>query len=109
MPEGSLVVGFESAPTVLDPRYATDEKSSLIGDLLYHGLTRLDEHGKRVADLAHTWDAPEQTRYVFHLRPGFTFHDGSAVTAADVKATYESVLDPRAASPKRESLTKRLI
>lgn len=104
-PPGSLVIGFETAPTTLDPRYATDEKSSLIGDLLYHGLTRLDEHGRRVPDLAESWLAPEPTRYVFHLRTDFIFHDGSPVTARDVKATYESVLDPDSASPKRESLT----
>lgn len=103
-PPGSLVIGFETAPTTLDPRYATDEKSSLIGDLLYHGLTRLDQHGNRVPDLAASWHLPDPTRYIFHLRRDFMFHDGSPVTAADVKATYESVLDPARASPKRESL-----
>jgi peptide/nickel transport system substrate-binding protein len=103
VPPGSLVVGLEAAPTTLDPRYGTDEKASLIGDLLYQGLTRLDGHGSRVPDLAASWDAAP-TRYVFHLRTGFFFHDGSPLTAADVKATYESVLDPAAGSPKREAL-----
>jgi peptide/nickel transport system substrate-binding protein len=104
-PAGSLTIGFEAAPTTLDPRYASDEKASLIGELIYHGLTRLDKHGQRVADLAAGWETPDQMRYVFHLRPDFAFHDGLPVTAADVKATYESVLDPATGSPKRESLT----
>jgi len=102
-PLGSLVVGLEAAPTTLDPRYGTDEKASLIGDLLYRGLTRLDRHGNPVPDLAISWDA-EPTRYVFRLRSGHVFHDGSAVSAADVRATYESVLDPATGSPKRESI-----
>ena len=102
-PEGSLVVGLESAPTTLDPRYGTDEKASLIADLLYQGLTRLDEHGNPIPDLAASWDIAPM-RYTFHLRSGPRFHDGSAVTAADVKATYDSVLDPAAGSPKRSSI-----
>jgi peptide/nickel transport system substrate-binding protein len=105
VPPGSLVIAFEAAPTTLDPRYSTDEKASLLADLLYNGLTRLDEHGEPVMDLAASVQILDRTRYVFHLRPDFSFHDGSPVTAADVKATYESVLDPRTASPKRESLT----
>jgi peptide/nickel transport system substrate-binding protein len=104
LPEGTIVVGFEAAPTTLDPRFATDEKSSLIGDLVYDGLTRAGEHAERLPDLAARWEASDPRRYVFHLRPGFAFHDGAPVTAADVKATYESVLDPRTASPKRSSL-----
>ena len=103
-PQGSLVIAFEAGPTTLDPRYATDEKSSLIGDLIYHGLTRLDEHGEPALDLAASVQALDARRYVFRLRPDFRFHDGSPVTAADVRATYESVLDPETASPKRESL-----
>jgi peptide/nickel transport system substrate-binding protein len=97
------MVGLETAPTTLDPRYGTDEKASLIGDLLYRGLTRLDEHGNPIPDLAVSWEE-EPTRYVFHLAPGQVFHDGSPVSAADVKATYEAVLDPAAGSPKRESI-----
>lgn len=40
----------------------------------------------------------------FRLAPGLTFHDGSPVTAADVAATYQAVLDPARASPHRAAL-----
>jgi peptide/nickel transport system substrate-binding protein len=36
------------------------------------------------------------------LRPGLTFHDGSALTAEDVKATYDSLWDQAIASPRAE-------
>ena len=47
---------------------------------------------------------PDPTTVVFHLRPDFHFADGAPVTAADVRATYEAVLDPALASPKRAAL-----
>ena len=46
----------------------------------------------------------DPTTFVFSLRPDFHFSDGSPVTAADVQATYEAILDPAVASPKRAAL-----
>jgi peptide/nickel transport system substrate-binding protein len=37
---------------------------------------------------------------VFKLRPGVRFHDGVEVTAADVRFTYETIVDPRNLSPR---------
>jgi ABC-type transport system substrate-binding protein len=36
----------------------------------------------------------------FYLRQGVTFHDGHAVTAKDVKFTYEAIMDPKNISPR---------
>ena len=36
----------------------------------------------------------------FYIRPGVTFHDGHAVTADDVKFTYEAIVDPKNLSPR---------
>ncbi len=36
----------------------------------------------------------------FYIRPGVTFHDGQAVTAEDVKFTYEAIVDPKNLSPR---------
>jgi ABC-type transport system substrate-binding protein len=36
----------------------------------------------------------------FRLRPGVKFHDGHAVTATDVKFTYDAIMDPRNLSPR---------
>jgi peptide/nickel transport system substrate-binding protein len=48
------------------------------------------------------WEGTRTIR--FRLDPRATFSDGSPLTAADVRATYESILDPATASPKREEL-----
>ncbi len=104
MPPGYVVVGLDNGPITLDPRFATDATANQIGDLLFDGLTRLDDQSRRVSQLARSWDNPDAQTYVFHLQEGFQFADGQPVTASDVKATYDSVLDPRTHSPKRQAL-----
>src|SRR5438128_3741628 len=103
-PADTLVVAFDSDPESLDPRFQTDANGARLADLLYAGLTRADDSGRRVPELARTWEMPDSRSVVFRLRPDFRFPDGTAVTAADVKATYEAVRDPTLASPKRAAL-----
>ncbi len=101
---GTLVVALESAPAVLDPRYTTDANSSLVGALVTRGLTRMNDRAEPVPDLAAAWEQPSPLEYRFTLRADATFSDGAPLTAADVVATYRSVLDPDLRSPKREAL-----
>ncbi len=104
LPQGYVVVGIESGPTTLDPRFATDATANQIDDLLFDGLTRSDDQNRRLPQLAVDWDSPDPLTYIFHLQDGFRFADGERVTAADVKATYDSMLDLRTRSPKRLAL-----
>ena len=103
-PAGALVVAFDSDPQSLDPRFQTDANGARLAGLLQVGLTRADAAGRRVPELARTWEMPDPRTFVFHLRPDFRFPDGTAVTAADVRSTYEAVRDPALASPKRTAL-----
>ena len=103
-PDDYLTVGIESNPTRLDPRYATDANSVRIGSLIYNSLLRLDENGQLRGDLAEHWSMLDSRTYLFQLRRGVTFHDGKPLTGADVKFTYDSILDPRNRSPRRAPL-----
>lgn len=48
-----------------------------------------------VPDLATSWDIlDEGNTYVFHLRQGVTFHDGTAFNADVVKWNFDRMLDP---------------
>src|SRR2546428_4485833 len=65
----------------------------------YNTLLRVDPFdrgGTRiVGDLAETWSASRDGRtYRFTLRRGVRFHDGSELTARDVKATYDKIVFP---------------
>ena len=99
-----LVIGIESNPGNLDPRYATDANSARISSLIYSSLLRLDEKSRLVGDLAEQWTVIDAQTYDFQIHSGVTFHDGRALTARDVKFTYDSILDGRNRSPKRGPL-----
>jgi peptide/nickel transport system substrate-binding protein len=99
-----LVIGIESNPGNLDPRYATDANSARISSLIYSSLLRLDEKSRLVGDLAEQWTVIDPQTYDFQIRSGVTFHDGRALTARDVKFTYDSIMDRRNRSPKRGPL-----
>src|SRR3569833_1103184 len=101
----ALRFGLSSAPVTLDPRFATDAASARIARLVYRQLVEFDRAQQPVPGLAE-WQRLTPTHYRFHLRDGEgrRFHDGSRLTARDVKATYDSILDPQTASPHRSSL-----
>jgi peptide/nickel transport system substrate-binding protein len=65
----------------------------------YNTLLRIDpfdQSGTRVVgDLAESWTiSRDGLTYTFRLRPGVRFHDGSLLTARDVKATYDKIVFP---------------
>ena len=100
----SLRFGLSTAPVSLDSRFATDAVSVRINRLLYRALVDFDENLRPTHDLA-TWELLSETHYRFHLTDnGRQFHDGTRLTAHDVKATYDFILDEKNASPHRGSL-----
>jgi ABC-type transport system substrate-binding protein len=97
----TLVFLIESNPTNLDPRFATDGQSQHLDGLLFSSLVDRDDQMNPRPDLATSWDTPDELTFVFHLRPGVRFHDGRPLTSADVKFTFDFMLNPANRSPKR--------
>src|SRR5262245_41711190 len=62
-------------------------------NLLFDGLTRFDDDTYQPKpDLAESWTVSKDgLEYVFKLRRGVVFHDGSPFTAADVKWSWEVI------------------
>ncbi len=84
----------------LDPAASSDALASEAMELIFAGLVDVDAEGKVVPSLATGWDlSPDGRAYTFHLRPGVLFHDGTALTAADVVRSVERALAPSTPNP----------
>ncbi|MCZ7644577.1 MAG: ABC transporter substrate-binding protein [Planctomycetota bacterium] len=86
----------ETNPPTLDPVKITDVTSHSVAGKLFNTLLRYDAKMQLIPDLAEAlpeWDAGESS-YTFKLRQDVVFHNGRAMTAADVKFSMERLLDP---------------
>jgi ABC-type transport system substrate-binding protein len=100
---GVVTFLIETMPANLDPRIGTDAQSQRLDSLIFSSLVELDAGRNLRGDLAEKWETPDPLTYVFHLRSGVRFHDGRVLTSADVKYTFDSILDGTVSSPKRGS------
>ncbi len=90
---------YGTDPYTLDPALAADMNSHSFIVQLFNGLVRLGDNLQVVPDITESWDVSDDLRtYTFYLRDDVVFHDGSRVTAADFKYSWE-----RAASPSTGS------
>ncbi len=87
----TVVFLIESSPTSLDPRIGTDAQSEHIDEILFDGLVQRTANFQFTPALAASWDEPDPRTYIFHLRPGVVFHNGSPLTSRDVKWTIDSM------------------
>jgi peptide/nickel transport system substrate-binding protein len=96
----TLVMIIESSPTNLDPRVGIDAQSERIDSLIFDDLLSRGDDLNVAPGLAERWEIPDPLTYVFHLHHGVKFHDGRALTARDVKWTFDSLLQGRIRSTK---------
>src|SRR5256884_2933355 len=90
------LVYYESYdPRSLDPALSTDVPTGEMVTLVCDGLTQFDPDGRLEPALADRWTpSGDGRRYVFHLRAGVKFHNGTPLTAAAVRASFLRVLAP---------------
>ena len=80
-------------PSTLDPAMARTVDELLIADQLFDGLAAYDPSTlEPEPSLAASWTASEdQRQWDFTLRPSARFSDGTPITGADVKATFDRI------------------
>ena len=81
----------------LDPFVIASASSSLAANQMYDFLVTFDNDLNLVPLLAESVTAETPTRYVYKLRQGPRFWDGSPVTADDVAFSLARHLDPKSA------------
>ena len=92
-PAGTLRVGME-IPAKLDPAFASSDAEVAVLNAVYDYLVDVDANNDVQPRLATDWTVSDDgLTYTFTLADA-TFHDGSPVTAGDVKATFDRLRDP---------------
>ncbi|GAB3468561.1 ABC transporter substrate-binding protein [Actinophytocola sediminis] len=77
------------AASGLDPQLADVAVSWQLMSLVYETLVTVGPDFTIEPALAESWDMPDDTTYVFHLRDGVTFSNGRALTAEDVVGSLD--------------------
>jgi peptide/nickel transport system substrate-binding protein len=94
-------VGLDVDPETMDPRLASNTSAKRVAEVVFDGLVRLNSNLEPEPALAESWEHPDDLTWIFHLRKGVTFHDGTPLTANDVKFTYDTLLNEKFNSPSR--------
>ncbi len=94
---GVLLAVIGADPPSLDPHQESTFANIELVAPLYSTLLQIDPYSypKIIGDVAAEWKiSPDGLVYTFKIHPGIRFHDGSTLTAADVKATYDKIVFP---------------
>ncbi|SOY46078.1 ABC transporter substrate-binding protein [Cupriavidus taiwanensis] len=93
-----VAVGTAAASDTLDPAKQSNQSDYVRCNMVYNGLTSLDRSLTPRAALAETFTTTDARTWVFTLRKGVTFHDGKALSPADVVYSIMRHKDPATAS-----------
>jgi peptide/nickel transport system substrate-binding protein len=102
---GTLNFGIATDTAIIDPSISGSSITALIARNVVDSLVGQAEDNHFTPWLAERWEVNEgNTRYVFHLREGVTFSDGTPLDAAAVKYNFDRILDPKTTSSYARSL-----
>ncbi len=100
---GTLTAGVAADAATLDPHMSGSSFDRQLFHALYNPLVNIDRDLKIVPDLAESWEVPDPATYVFRLRKGVRFHDGTELTAEVAKWNFERMMGEK--SQRRSELT----
>lgn len=86
----AIVAAYTGAVDSLDPQHTDYGQTNLIDSALYEALVTYTPANKLVGGLASTFTlSPRATSVAVTLRPGVKFHDGTPLSAADVRFSLD--------------------
>jgi peptide/nickel transport system substrate-binding protein len=99
-PSGKLVVAQPSEPLTIDPHKVATRYSHTFNCALFEALYVRDSLCNLVPGVAEDVEISENgLTYTFMLRHGIRFHDGSTLTAEDVKFSLDRACNPETKNP----------
>lgn len=85
--------------TSLDPHQGKETPAVEVTCQIFDTLLTLNpETNELEGQVAESWEQKDETTYVFHIRKGIKFHDGSDLTAEDVKFSLDRACNSAAVS-----------
>jgi peptide/nickel transport system substrate-binding protein len=103
----TLRIGYLAGPPTLDPHLSTTRATADIAINVFETLVGYGEDFSPQPQLATSWDvSADGLEYTFHIRQGVTFHDGSALTSADVLASIERIREVGAYRARLSDVTE---
>lgn len=93
--ENSIIIGIQSSRTInIRPLLPVERDMLSVYDLVYESLIYLDDSYLPQGRLAQSWNVSSNGKiWTFYLRPAVTFSDGTPLTARDVVASAQFILD----------------
>ena len=97
-----LRIGISTSLATLDPMMTTTGDEYIYDNIVFNGLTRMDETLAVKPDLAASWfHTPDVKTWTFRLRSGVKFHNGDTLAAEDVVTSFRRMLDPASTAPSK--------
>ena len=96
---GDLIASYATDVSSLDPAGQNDLPSDQRRNVIYEGLLYLNDDLEPEPRLASDYEQTDDTTWVFNLREGVTFHDGTEFNAEAVKANIERIVDRQSFKP----------
>lgn len=95
-PDDTITVAMGGDPLTLNPYDYRAGVNFYGSSQLYERLLTRDADGELIGALAEEWEvSADGLTYTFNLRDDVKFHDGTTMTAADVKFSLERFADPK--------------
>ncbi|HKC91609.1 MAG TPA: ABC transporter substrate-binding protein, partial [Candidatus Limnocylindria bacterium] len=93
---GTITWGQWDKNDVIDPALTTGAAAGEIAQNILDTLITMDSDQKFYPALASKWTITDASKtFTFTLRDGVKFHDGSTLSSAAVKGSFDRILDPK--------------
>jgi len=89
----SALIGIAGSVETLDPANHRDRTTESVLRNIFDGLVRIGEDGEIEPLIAESWENPSPTEWIFKIKDGVKFHDGSDLTVDDVIFTFERIIN----------------